>query len=107
MSTIVFLLAAGEILTKLTTTREKVLVERKIFVTLCDPSGDNEDRGQRWPQSSRRGIMSPTITSNHINCPLLFERSEENFSLYCFSKIICLPDAFHENSKLKGSLMGF
>ena len=43
MSTIVFLLAAGEILTKLTTTQEKVLVERKIFVTLCDPGADNED----------------------------------------------------------------
>ena len=37
MFPIVFLLAAGKILTKLTTTREKVLVERKIFIKQCDP----------------------------------------------------------------------
>ena len=52
MFPIVFLLAAaGEILTKLTTTREKVLVERKIFIKQCDPvlvpdGAGNGDRGQ-------------------------------------------------------------
>ena len=50
MFPIVFLLAAGEILTKLTTTREKVLAERKIFVKQCDlvlvSAAGNEDRGQ-------------------------------------------------------------
>ena len=54
MFPIVFLLAAGEILTKLTTTREKVLAERKIFVKQCDlvlvSAAGNEDRGQRAGQ---------------------------------------------------------
>ena len=61
MFPIVFLLAAGEILTKLTTTREKVLAERKIFVKQCDlvlvSAADNEDRGQGAGQVTPASVI--------------------------------------------------
>ena len=61
MFPIVFLLAAGEILTKLTTTREKVLAERKIFVKQCDlvlvSAAGNEDRGQGAGQVTPASVI--------------------------------------------------